>query len=141
MKRRPTGITIIAVVYLILGVLSLLWSGLVLGVGGFSALFGSLFGAQNVAAFGGSSAWAGFLGIVSALVQIVVGVGLLQMARWAWYLALVGVGLTLLQGVLGIFGGGVMAFICGGIGLIIPIIILVYLLSKGVRAAFGIGNL
>ena len=70
--KRPTGITIIAIVYIVLAVLSLLWSGLVFGLGGLGSLFGGLFGADNVAAMGTSSAWSGFLGIVTALVQIVV---------------------------------------------------------------------
>ena len=140
MKRRPTGITLIGIVYIILGILSLLWSGLVLGVGGFSALFGGLFGAENVAAFGASSGIAGFVGIITAIVQIVTGGGLLALKRWAWYLALVAVGLTVITGILGLFGGGLFAFLCGGLGLIIPIIILIYLLRDPVRAAFGVSG-
>jgi hypothetical protein len=81
--RRPTGITIIAVLYIVLAVLSLLWSGLVFSVGGLSSQFGGLFGADHVAAFGTSSAWSGFLGILVALVQIVVAIGLLSLKRWA----------------------------------------------------------
>jgi hypothetical protein len=135
--KRPTGITIIAVLYIVLAVLSLLWSGLVFGVGGLSSLFGGLFGADNVAAFGTSSSWSGFLGIITALVQIVVAIGLLSMKRWAWFLALVSVALTVVQGIVGIFGGGPFAFMCGILGLAIPVGILIYLLRPGIRQAFG----
>jgi hypothetical protein len=135
--RRPTGITIIAVLYIILAVFSLLWSGLVFGVGGLSSLFGGLFGADNVAAFGTSSAWSGFLGILAALVQIVVAIGLLSLKRWAWILALVSVALTVVQGIVGIFGGGLFAFMCGILGLAIPVGILIYLLLPGTRRLFG----
>jgi hypothetical protein len=135
--RRPTGITIIAVLYIVLAVLSLLWSGLVFGVGGMSSLFGGLFGADNVAALGTSSAWTGFLGIVAALVQIVVAIGLLSLKKWAWILALVSVALTVLQGIVGIFGGGPFAFMCGILGLAIPVGILIYLLLPGTRRVFG----
>lgn len=135
--RRPTGITIIAVLYIVLAVLSLLWSGLVFGVGGLSSLFGGLFGADNVAAFGTSSAWSGFLGILTALVQIVVALGLLSLKRWAWILALVSVALTVVQGIVGIFGGGPFAFMCGILGLAIPLGILIYLLLPGTRRVFG----
>ena len=38
--KRPTGITIIAIVYILLAILSLLWSGLISGVGGLSSLVG-----------------------------------------------------------------------------------------------------
>jgi hypothetical protein len=135
--RRPTGITIIAVLYIVLAVLSLLWSGLVFGVGGLSSLFGGLFGADNVATFGTSSAWSGFLGILTALVQIVVAIGLLSLKRWAWILALVSVALTVVQGIVGIFGGGPFAFMCGILGLAIPAGILIYLLLPGTRQVFG----
>jgi hypothetical protein len=135
--KRPTGITMIAVVYIALAVLSLLWSGLVFGLGGLGSLFGGLFGADNVAALGTSSAWSGFLGILAAGVQIVVAIGLLAMKRWAWFLALVSVALTVVQGIVGIFGGGPFALMCGIMGLAIPVGILIYLLRPSIRQAFG----
>ena len=132
MQKRPTGITVLFWVYLILGILSLLWSGMVLGVGGLSAFFGGVFGLENVSEFGNMSAWSGYLGIITALVQIVVAFGLASMKRWAWMLALVGLGLTLIQGAVGMLGGGLFALICGSLGLIIPVIILIYLLETQV---------
>ena len=81
--HRPTGITVIAVVYIILALFSLLWSGLVFGVGGLSSLFGGLFGAESMAAFGATSGWSGFVGIIVAVVQIAIAIGLLSMRHWA----------------------------------------------------------
>jgi len=138
MKERPVGVSIIAVAYIILAILSLLWSGLVFGVGGLSSLFGGLFGAESVAAFGVSSGWSGFVGIIAAIVQFVVAFGLLTMKKWAWILALVGVALTAVQGIVGILGGGPFAFMCGILGLAIPVGILIYLLRPGIRQTFGI---
>ena len=138
--KRPTGITIIAILYIVLAILSLLWSGLVFGVGGLSSLFGGLVGAESVAAFGVSSGWAGFLGIITAVVQFIVAIGLLSMKKWAWILALIGVGLTVIQGVVSTFAGGVFGFMCGGLALIIPVIILIYLLRPTIRGAFGVGT-
>jgi hypothetical protein len=135
--KRPTGITVIAILSIVLAILSLLWSGLVFGVGGLSSLFGELFGADNVATFGTSSAWSGFLGIVTALVQLAVAFGLLAMKRWAWILALVSVALTVIQGIAGILAGGPFAFMCGLMGLLIPAGILIYLLTPPIRRAFG----
>jgi len=137
--KRPTGVTIIAVIYIFLAVLSLLWSGLIFGVGGLTTLFGGLFGAESVAAYGTSSAWSGFLGIIIAAVQVIIAIGLLSMRKWAWVLALIGVALTVIEGVIGVFGGGPFAFMCGILGLIIPVIILIYLLRGSVREAFGVG--
>lgn len=136
--KRPTGITIIAIVYIALAMLSLLWSGLVFGLGGLGSLFGGLFGAENVADLGTSNAWSGFFGIIAALVQIVVAIGLLSMKRWAWFLALIGVALTVVQGIVGIFSGGPFTLMCGILGLLIPVGILVYLLLPGIRKSFGI---
>ena len=138
--KRPTGITIIAIVYIVLAILSLLWSGLVFGMGGLSSLFGGLVGAESVAAFGVSSGWAGFLGIITAVVQFIVAIGLLSMKKWAWILALIGVGLPVVQGVVSLFAGGPFGFMCGGLALIIPVIILIYLLRPTIRGAFGVGT-
>lgn len=140
MKKRPTGISILFWVYLILGILSLLWSGLVLGIGGLSTFFGGLFGMENVFSFGSTSAWSGYVGIITAVVQIIVAFGLASMKKWAWILAIIAVGLTILEGVIGIFSGGVFAFMCGSLGLIVPIVILFYLLRADIRAAFDVGN-
>jgi hypothetical protein len=139
MQKRPTGISILFWVYLILGVFSFLWSGLVLGIGGLSSLFGNIFGMENVAGFGNTSAWTGYIGIITAVVQIVVAFGLASMKKWAWILAVISVVLTVLQGILGILGGGLFAFICGSLGLILPAIILFYLLRADIRSGFGVG--
>jgi hypothetical protein len=136
--QRPGGITILALVYLFLAVLSIIWSLLVFGVGGFSWLTGTLFGAEGWQSFGSSSTWSATLSIIAAVVQLIVAFGLLGLKRWAWYLALVAIGLTVVTGLLGLFGGGLGAFICGGIGLVIPIGILIYLIMPNVRSVFGV---
>jgi len=136
--KRPKGITVIAVLYIILAVLSLLWSGLVLGVGGLSSLFGGLFGAEGAATFGTSTTWAGIVGIAAAIVQFIVAFGLLAMKRWARTLALIGVVVTVVEGVLGMLGGGPFALVCGLLGLAIPLGILLYLLRPGVKRAFAL---
>jgi hypothetical protein len=111
---------------------------MVLGIGGLSAFFGSIFGAENMASFGDTSAWSGYLGILAAVVQIIVAFGLASMKKWAWILALVGLALNLVQGVLGMLNGGLFALMCGSLGLIVPAIILFYLLKADIRAAFGV---
>jgi len=138
MKDNPAGITLLVILFFALGVLSLLWGILVLGVGGLSAFFGSLFNAEGMASFGNSSAWSGFFNIIAGVFQIVVGFGLLGMQKWAWYIAVIGVGLGILQGLLGLFGGGTFGFICGSLWLVIPFSVLVYLLTPGLRKAYKI---
>ena len=137
--KRPTGVSVLFWVYLIFGLFSLVWSLMLLGVGGMSSLFGSLFSAEGMMAFGSSNALAGYVGIIAAVVEIIVAFGLLGLKKWAWILAVVGLGLNILQGVLGMFSGGLYGFICGSLGLIIPLIVLFYLLKADIRAAFGMG--
>ena len=137
MSNRPTGITLLAIVFFILGGLSLLWSLLVFGLGSASWITGTIFDATGMQSFGSTSTWQGFLGLVSATVQILVGIGLLGLKRWAWILAFFGVAITVVQGIIGIFGGGFFAFCCGILGLLIPAGILFYLLRPDVRKAFG----
>ena len=98
----------------------------------------STLSAEQISAFGESTAVSGFLGLISAVVQIVVAFGLLGMKKWAWILALVGVGLNVVLGLVGIFSSGVFAFMCGTLGLFIPVLILIYLLLPGTRQAFNI---
>lgn len=136
-RERPFGITILGWVYLALGILAALWSLFVFGFGGLGALFGTIFGANAWQASGVSNLWAGLLGIVTAVVEIVVAYGLLTLKSWGWLLALIGAGLSIVTGVVGMLGGGFFTFICGGIGVLIPIGILIYLLTPGVRKAFG----
>jgi len=45
-EQRPAGITLIVILFFVLGSLSLLWSGLIFGWGGLSSLFGGLFGGE-----------------------------------------------------------------------------------------------
>ena len=85
-----------------------------------------------------AGAWSGFLGILGAVVQFAVAIGLLSMKRWAWFLAMIGVGLSVLQGIAGLFSGGPMAFMCGVLGLIVPVAVLIYLLTSKIRRAFGV---
>jgi hypothetical protein len=136
-QRRPGGVTLLATLYIVIGFLSLLWSGLVLGIGGLSALTGWIFGQETIQAVGGASLAGGFIGLLSAAIQLVTGFGLLAMKKWAWILALVSLGFTVLQGLLGLFSGGFFGFLCGAIWLIIPAVMLFYLLKPDVRAAFN----
>ncbi len=137
MKTRPTGITVLALIYIALAALSLLWSLTVFGFGGLAATFGSLFGAQSIATTGVNSVVSGTLGIITAIVELIVAFGLWKLRPWAWLLAIIAIGLNVVGGVLGMFSGGLWTFCCGVFGLIIPAAILIYLLRPHVRQAFG----
>ena len=137
MKVRPLGITLLAIVFIALGFISFLWSLLVFGFGGLSSLFGSVFTLSPQLS---SSLWSGFVGMLGGAVQLATGIGLLGMKRWGWYLAFLAIGLNVVLGVLGLFSGGMLACLCGTVGLIIPVAIAIYLLRPEIRNLFGIGS-
>lgn len=136
MKVRPTGITLIALGFLLLGVLSAVWGLIQFGFGGFAWLTGAIFNATGTAAVGSSNFWSGLVGMAAAAVQLAVAIGLLRMSSWAWTLALIAVGVTVVQGLLGLFSGGFFALCCGILGLIIPVVVLIYLLRPEIRSLF-----
>lgn len=137
MKVRPMGISIIAVAFILLGLFSFVWSLLVFGFGGLSTVFGSLFTLSPQVS---GNLWSGLLGMLAGGVQLATGIGLLGMKTWSWYLAFIAVALNLVQGLLGMFSGGLLSFICAGLGLVIPLIIVIYLLRSEIRLLFGVGT-
>ncbi|MFN2141191.1 MAG: hypothetical protein ACK2U5_11960 [Candidatus Promineifilaceae bacterium] len=137
MKVRPTGITLIGILYLVLGGLSFLWSLLVFGVGGVSSIFTTLFTFSPTVS---SSFTSGALGMLAGAVQLAAAIGLLRLRSWGWYLAVLGVGLSVLQGLLGLFSGGIFTFVCTFAGILIPAAILIYLLQPDIRDLFNIGK-
>ena len=140
MKTRTTGVAVIALIFILLGVFSLVWSGLVFGIGGLTSAVSGIFGADAVNTAASSGMWSGFLGIFAAIVQIAVGVGLLGMKTWSWYLAVIAIGLSVVQGLVGMFSGGTFALLCGALWLLIPVGVLIYLARGSMRERFGIGS-
>ncbi|MBP8950246.1 MAG: hypothetical protein KBG73_15495 [Candidatus Promineofilum sp.] len=134
---RPTGVTLLGIAFILLGLLSLFWSLLVFGFGAATGVVGTLFGDGVLATVGGAQTIQGIIGIIAAVIDLVVAYGLLALKRWAWLLALIGVGVNVVSGVLGLFSGGFVAICCGVIGLVIPAGIVFYLLQPEVRQAFG----
>ena len=64
--NRPPGVTLLGVVFIILGLLSLFWSMLVFGFGAATSVTGAIFGDQAMTAVGGNQTVSGIVGIVGA---------------------------------------------------------------------------
>ncbi len=136
-NQRPAGVTFLAVAFIILGLLSLFWSFLVFNVGAATSFAGAIFGAESMRAFGSSNFWGGIFGILGAVLDLIIAYGLLALKKWAWMLALIGVVINVINGIIGITSGGLFAFFCGLLGLVVPAVIVYYLMKPEVRAAFG----
>jgi uncharacterized membrane protein (DUF2068 family) len=153
-KSRPTGVTILAVLALIGGVLALLGGfALVAGGGLISAAVNSAVTDPNAAAAiasdpnaaaalaaassvgGGAFMILGIVAIVAGLIDILAAIGLFGLKKWGLTLAVIGQLLSLAGTAYNVVQG---TPISGQIvSIAIPILILLYLFSPGVRKAFA----
>jgi hypothetical protein len=136
-SARPTGVTIIAILAIIGGIFAII-AGLGLTIGG-SILGGALVASGETAGglFGGMLAIFGVGTLALGVAEIVVGWGLWGLKSWAWMVSviifIVNIALTLLTAL----GGGDLISLNTIIGIAIPAIILYYLMTPPVKAAFG----
>ncbi len=128
MQQRPTGVTILAILAIIGGVLGLCGSLSLFGLGGLAAVSGEVSTGAMTGLYGG-------LGLVSSLIYLAFGVGAWLLKPWAWILGVIAAGLSVVSNVLSLVGGGTL--IAAVIGLIIPVVILWYLFRPEIKAAFG----
>ena len=130
---RPTGITILAVLAAIGGVLGLLAGVALLGLGGIAA------GATGNAAFFGLGAFAGIITVAISIAQLAFAYGAWTLQPWAWSLGVVLSLVSIVWSVVGALGSGdiVSGLIGQAISIAINVAILYYLNTPNVKAAFG----
>lgn len=133
--RRPTGITILAILAAVSGFVGLCCSSPLLV--GLSAI--------GIVIPTGITQVLGIFGLLLACVlafgpvlQIAFAYGAWNLRSWAWVLGIIAMGLSVLGMLVNVVGsGGAMAWTAVTNG-IIPVIILVYLLLPGTRKAFSV---
>jgi hypothetical protein len=137
---RPTGVTILAVLY-ILGAALLGLCGVLFFVGG--SMLSSLAhaGGPGSALFAMGGAVVGAFFLVFALLDLVLGIGFLKLQNWARVVAIVLIGIGVLFGLLGMatmmLHLVLFALMFRAVFLAIQIWILVYLFKPHVKQAFG----
>jgi hypothetical protein len=122
---RPAGVTIVAVLAFAMGSIDLIQGLRVLGY--------SWFGAGEPLS---SAAWIGWATLFFGFLWIVVGGAFFTLQRWAWLLGVIVVGISLIEGFLGSLNGWQLGDML--VAMIVPLVILVYMYSEKVKAAFGI---
>jgi uncharacterized membrane protein (DUF2068 family) len=128
--NRPLGVTIIAILAFINGLLGLCVPGLVIIGGGIGALFSGGLGLIVVCG--------GLLLAAGPLVWLLVSYGAWNLRPWAWWAGMVATGITVI---------GVAVNIINGVGILqavasapLSIVIFIYLLLPDIRRVFGIGS-
>ena len=131
-NTRPTGITVLAVLSAIGGVLGIL-AGFGALAGG--AIIGASGAATGVGALGGVVAMLGLLLLVLSVIQLILAYGFWTIKPWAWRLGVALAGINI--------GLAVVQFLAGGQGLLsllftvlISGVILYYLNQPGIRQIF-----
>src|SRR6058998_1773829 len=130
---RPVGITILAVLEILIGIVGLLAS---LAIIGFSALFSTL--PRVGAVFGTIGLVIGGIAFFFSLIWLATGAGFLHGRDWSWTLGMIFSVLSLV----GAIGALTIGLITGGVGgLIFWGLMLYYLTRTHVKAFFGKGGL
>ena len=129
--QRPTGITIIAILGFIAGILAILGGALFLAVAssGILSSYGMGMFSGFVSLFGGIIIIVGFVAIFASW-------GMWSGKTWAWYLSVVLYALATIFEVIALIGGG----LTGIVALLIDILLLWYMFRPHVKAFFGIGG-
>lgn len=125
---RPTGITILAVLAGIGGVLGIILGIGLVGIGGFAAA------STGTSAYFGLGAVAGIIVLALGVLNLAFAYGAWTLKPWAWPL---GVGLqvaSLVWAGLAVIGGDIGGQI---IGIAISAVILYYLFQPNIKAVFG----
>lgn len=130
-RRRPIGVSIIAVLVAITGILTL--------ISAFSWFFGAgVFGFRLSGSIRVDAIWYGLFGLVIGLIQLYFAWGLWTLQRWA-YLAVVIIEILNLVLTIVSWTHGYFNWTSFLVNMIIPVVILVYFLADGdVREAFRV---
>lgn len=129
---RPTGITILAVLAGITGVFALF--------GGFLIVFagGALGAASGSASIGALGALVGLLTLALGAVELALAYGFWTLKPWAYQAGILIEAAAIVIAILqGLFGGAELISLSTIIGVAIPAVIIYYLTTPPVKAAFG----
>ena len=128
--NRPLGVTIIAILAFINGLLGLCVPGLLIVGGGVGALFSGGLGLIVVCG--------GLLLAAGPLLWLAVAYGAWNLRPWAWWLGIVATGITVVGVVVNIISGaGILQAVASAP---LSIVIFIYLLLPDIRRAFAVSS-
>jgi len=137
---RPVGVTILAILYFLFGLLCILGGIGLLAGGGFMASIINQQGGQGAGFLAGLGAALGVGYLVGALIELLLGWGLWKLKNWARIITLIFMVIGAVFSVIGLVGTlahfNVISLVFTLIFLAIYALIIWYLLRADVRAAF-----
>jgi len=129
--KRPLGITILAILSLVMGILGLLVALPLVGVTAI-AIPGISSTLAGVAA--GTLLTLGIVNLIVASLYMAFGIGALSLRPWAWTLGVVAFGIGVLSGLVQLFTVGATAGVV--VSLLISAGLLAYMYTETVKVAF-----
>lgn len=119
MPERPTGVTVLAIIFIVFSVLELLGGVALLAFQGFmTTMMGAELPAEAMGMaglFAGMFAFLSVILIVFGIIGLAVGAGLLGGHEWARILAIVLGILNIVLGLINIMAGGILSLVFGAI--------------------------
>ncbi|MGI0488568.1 hypothetical protein ACN4EK_24420 [Pantanalinema rosaneae CENA516] len=134
-NQRPTGVTVLAVLQFLGGILSLLVGVSGLFFGGLLVAAGGAGQAGEAATMGPILVGASIAALISGIIGLIAGFGLFTLKGWGWTLAIIFSVLNILNNLVSVFQGSNVAGAI--IGIVISGLILYYLNQYNVKRAFG----
>jgi hypothetical protein len=130
---RPTGITIIAILALISGFISLCCVSPVFGAG----VVGALIPTGVTQLLGGLTIGLAGVLAIGPILQIIFAYGAWNLRPWAWWLGIIATGISVVGVVVSVVGSGGATLWTAVTNALLPIVIFIYLLLPDVRKVFG----
>jgi hypothetical protein len=131
-QRRPVGVTVMALISLVQGAL---WLVFVLGVLGLGGILGALAGPAGMVLGSGMALFMTFTRLLAALLHIWFGVGALKLKKSAWWIGVLAPAISIAGAFVDV-GAGDAALGPKLASIALPALMLLYLLSPGVRGEF-----
>lgn len=125
--KRPVGVLIIGILGVIAGVLQILGSIAVMGVGGLAT-------ATGAGAVGAGTMAIGVIYLIVGIFTLIFAIAFLSLKRWAWFGYIVMLGLAIVFGIIGMAVNGFYA--SSLVGIIIDVLLILYMNSRNVKEAF-----
>ncbi|TLM98423.1 MAG: hypothetical protein FDZ75_02405 [Actinobacteria bacterium] len=130
--KRPVGVTVIAIISIVLAVITALYALPLLGVSSLALPGVAPSVTTSLVTF---AFWSGVLYMALSIAGLVFGIGALRTSSWAWTLGVLMLSMSLILGIINLFAVGLYGGVL--VSLVVSASLLAYLYSDSVKMAFS----